>query len=147
MIGESLARKYAEKHFLEPINMIWCYQFINGHRDSSNQLWKEFVHEIPKINYRPITTKASEDNDEKLLYDLIEILQLSATGKLILDGIYFNLLNIHINKNQLNEALKVMNILKDNGKRIHRSTLNELKSALEAAGKQVPFDIIQSLKA
>lgn len=142
--GEELARKCAEKNILGPINMVWCYQFINRRHESSNQLWNEFIRYIPNIQYVRITDKALIETDDGLVNDLIEQLKLTDNGKLHLNGAYGTLLSIYLRTNQLDEALRIIDILKTNGKTISRHVLNELKAAFKAADRKIPCEIEQA---
>lgn len=142
-----MARKSAEKEILDPINAIWCYKVANGEKESSDKLWTEFIQTKQNINYRPISRKAFEDNNDVLLSDLIKQLQSSETGKLHLDGAYGSLLSIYVRKNQLDDALNIFQILKSNAKNakaINVQTLKDLRTALKAAGKEIPREVIEA---
>lgn len=134
-----MARKFAEKNILRPISVIWCHHIISRNRESSQQLWKEYVQNSSQIDYQPIAKKASNDNDADLIKDLITCLESTETGKVYLDGAYSCLLSIYVRQNQFDEAVQIFELLRSNGKLIKGQVLIKLKAGLEATGKKFPY--------
>lgn len=124
--------------------MIWCHHFVNENKESSQKLWEEYLQGSPQIYYQAITEKAFETNDDGLINNLIEVLQSSETGKVHLEGAHSCLLSIYIRKNQLDDALKVFRILKNNEKWVNRKVVLKLKEALKAAGKEFPNELAKA---
>lgn len=141
LLGEALALKCADQMVFGPINVIWCHQFIERNKEASDRLWEEFIKNSSFFFYQPITNEALKNNDCALVIDLISCLQTTETGKNQLDRAQRCLLNIYINNNELDDALRIADLLRTNGTDISRQTLTKLLMALKAAGREVPHEI------
>lgn len=123
---------------------IWCHYVINKNKEIAKTIWSEHIQGRENVYYYPIIAKANSENDEAMVHELIDCLK--SPGGPNLDSAHNTLLEIYIRKNLLDEALKVVEIVKAESGKFNRKTLVELRAALDAEGRDFPYKIPSKLR-
>lgn len=135
-----MAKKYADKNILSPMNAIWCDAVINKYNETAQEIWSKYIQNKATVEFRPIIDKAIKDNDDAMLCELIEYLQTANVSKPTLDGLNAGLLSIYLNNERFDGALEIAKILKSNQRSMRPNDLRRLKAGLEKDGKEFPFE-------
>lgn len=123
---------------------IWCHYFIQGNKEIAQNIWTAHIQYAEDIFYRTITWKAICDNNEAIILQLIDCLKSAKAGKANLAGAYNSLLEIYVRKERLDDALKIVQIMRNRSDTFFRSTLAQLRTRLEVKGRKFPYRMPRS---
>lgn len=140
-LGEALAHKYAEKGVIRPISAIWAYHFSHENYVIAEDLWNKYIKRGSYIYYWPIITKALNENNVVIVNELIERLETSDSDGWNLTAANNALLEIYVRKGQLDDALKLVETLRNKSEKFNRKTLIQLRNDLHEHGRSFPYKV------
>ncbi|KAK9870349.1 hypothetical protein WA026_006434 [Henosepilachna vigintioctopunctata] len=140
---EHVAKKYAEKGIIAPINVLWTHVFIKGNYEKAQQLWNEHLKSIPRIMFQRIVQAARDTNNENLVEKLIEHLKISNITEGALGNAYSCLLDVKISKGQTEDVVNLFeSILKEVSiDYLNRTACLRVKNIYNQLGKQFNYKI------
>uniref|UniRef100_A0A6B2E5A6 Putative bicoid mrna stability factor n=1 Tax=Phlebotomus kandelakii TaxID=1109342 RepID=A0A6B2E5A6_9DIPT len=141
---DDMARKFIEHKITAPMNVLWIHHFVNGNKEAAEKIWREHLHEAPRLMFHRIVQTARENQDITIVKHLIEKLRETTVSHGALGNAYSCLLDIHSAQGEFDAGLRALNTAiedKLNLQAINRTALVRLKEGLEKAGKKFPHKI------
>lgn len=141
---EIIARKYAAQNILGPVNVLWIHEFIKGNDQKANKIFKEYLSSTPRLMFHRIVQKARENNDLKLVENLISQLKnASHVTEGALGNVYSAMIDINVAKGDTQVILDSLKAAVDAVclENINTTALQRAKETVEKAGKTFPYKI------
>ncbi|XP_055917516.1 leucine-rich PPR motif-containing protein, mitochondrial [Eupeodes corollae] len=140
---EELAKAYADKKHVAPMNVLWVYHSIHKNEAPAKEIWEKYLVHEPRLMFQRILQIARQNNDEKQAEDLINQLKSSKITGGAVGNAYSCLLDIQCAKSEFDKGLETLNTALKSGPidHINRTALIRLKEGLEASGKKFPHTI------
>lgn len=137
---EAIAIKYAKKGNVAPLNVLWTHYFINGIADKSEEIWRMYLKDSPRIMFQKIVQTARDKQDENLAKKLIEHLKISNVTEGAIGNAYSCLLDVLVSKEKFDEAVETFEsaIKTVSIESINRTAVLRIKEVHEKLGK--PFN-------
>lgn len=137
-----IAKKYAEKDILGPVNVLWCHLFVNND-PKADDVFKAYLTDLPRLMFQRVIQIGREKQDETIVQRLIELLHDAKVSEGAIGNAYSCLIDINAAKNDADACLKsVDNCVKDvSFELVNRTALLRAKECVEKAGKKFPHTI------
>lgn len=103
----NIAKKYANRGIISPINVLWAQYFIKGEDEKAEEIWKEYLQGAPRIMFQRVVQVARETKDEDLINKLIGHLKTSKVTDGAIGNAYSCLLDVLVLKEKDDELVKV----------------------------------------
>ncbi|XP_046388703.1 leucine-rich PPR motif-containing protein, mitochondrial [Ischnura elegans] len=141
---EGIAKKYAARKIISPLNVLWASYFLNEAKATeANTLWKDYLHDYPRVMFQFVCQTARVNKDISILDRLLDQIKDSPVSDGARGSVYSTKIGVHVaNENYeegliaLNEALKDVSLVN-----INRRVLFKLKNEVEKTGKSFPHTI------
>lgn len=139
---EKLAKKYATKGVIGPINSIWMVYFANNN-PKADEIFNLHLKDHPRIMYQNILSDSRDKNDEETVRRLLKTLQNAKVSEGSLGNVHSCLIDITANKNEAQNCLKSIEYcIKDVSlENVNRTALQRAKECIEKAGLSFPYKI------
>ncbi|KRT80285.1 hypothetical protein AMK59_7357 [Oryctes borbonicus] len=135
-----IAKKYADRGIISPVNVLWAQYFIKGEDEKAEVLWKQYLQGAPRIMFQRVVQVARETKDEPLIRKLIAHLKTSNVTDGAIGNAYSCLLDVLVVKESNDEIVKTFEMaIKDIPiDTINRTAVLRVKEAYVKLNK--PFD-------
>lgn len=137
-----VAKKYAEKKVIGPVNVLWMHYFIN-HDPKADELFKDYLSSAPRLMFQRVIQMARRNEDEKLVQNLIVVLNEAKVSEGAIGNAYSCLIDICAAKNNPDACLKAVNdcVKAVSFENVNKTALQRAKDCVESAGKKFPHKI------
>lgn len=134
---EILAKKYASRGIVAPMNVLWSHYFTLGNYETADSLWNEHLQNTPRIMFQRVVQHARENNDLTLIQKLVEHLKISQVTEGALGNAYSCLLDIACTKAQPKEVVSIFEstIKEVSIHSINRTAVVRVKSIYDQLGQ------------
>lgn len=135
-----IAKKYADRGVISPINVLWAQYFVKGEHEKAEQIWQQYLQGAPRIMFQRVVQVARENKDETLIRKLIEHLKISSVTDGAIGNAYSCLLDVLVAKDNNTELVQVFEtaIKEIPIDTINRTAVIRVKEVYNRLGK--PFD-------
>ncbi|KAI4463370.1 hypothetical protein MML48_4g00006397 [Holotrichia oblita] len=135
-----IAKKYADRGVISPINVLWAQYFVKGEHEKAEQIWQQYLQGAQRIMFQRVVQVARESKDETLIRKLIEHLKISNVTDGAIGNAYSCLLDVLVAKENNNELVQVFEtaIKEIPIDTINRTAVLRVKEVYSRLGK--PFD-------
>ncbi|XP_045480042.1 leucine-rich PPR motif-containing protein, mitochondrial [Harmonia axyridis] len=137
---ETVAKKYAKKGLLAPINILWTHHFTKGNFENAKELWNNYLQGSSRIMFQRVVQVARNLQNEEIIKNLIEHLKTSNITEGALGNVYSCLIDIKYAKGPAKEVIEIFeNALKDvSVDHMNRTAVLRVKNCFDQLGK--PFN-------
>lgn len=140
---EQIAIKYANKGIVGPLNVLWTKYFINNNVEKVEQLWQNYLKDVPRIMFQKVIQTARDSQDEDLIKRLTEHLKISNVTPGAVGNAYSCYFDVLVSRNKDNEVVElfdriVTEVPIDN---INRTAVLRVKEVYEKLGKPFNYPI------
>lgn len=140
---ETIAKKYANRGLLAPVNVLWMKYFISNADQDAARIWDEYLKNSPRIMFQRIVQYARDTSDDTMARKLIKTLTTTQVTEGAFGNAYSCLLDILIAKERYDDALDELKLALNETclENINRTALIRLKENVEKVGKPFPYEI------
>ncbi|XP_071440491.1 leucine-rich PPR motif-containing protein, mitochondrial [Hetaerina americana] len=141
---EKIAKKYAARNILIPINVLWAAYFsTQGKETEANAIWKEYLHNYPRVMFQYVCQTARANKDISLIDRLLDTMKDSPVTDAAKGSVYSSLIDIHVSDTKFDEGLQAVKVALQEVSlgSLNRRVLYRLKQGVEITGKSFPYTI------
>ncbi|XP_015588868.1 leucine-rich PPR motif-containing protein, mitochondrial isoform X2 [Cephus cinctus] len=134
------AEKLAEHGFIVPMNILWCYYFLNSN-PNAEEIWSKYLVNSEKLFTKLILYTVDKNNDIELLKELVKKVQESNMSLQNRANAYNDMISLYNKKGLFQEGLELLNeIVKEVPlETVKASILQRLKEGIEKSGHSFPY--------
>lgn len=101
-----IAKKYADKGIIAPMNVLWSHYFINNKEEDAEKIWQSYLQGAPRIMFQRVVQHCREHKDEDLIKKLIIHLKTSKVTEGAIGNAYSCLLDVLVTNQNDEEVVK-----------------------------------------
>lgn len=138
-----MAETYAQRNENGPVNILWMYYLVRDNRAEAQAIWDKHLTNTSRLMFQNVLRLARRQNDEDLSLRLLKYLKDSKISEKALGTAFSCLIDIQTANGSIDKAQQsltdaISHVCLEN---INHTALKRLKLALEAEGKEFPYDI------